>query len=219
MAAPLLTSDVASRFDPVAFSRCIEDARAGSSTAMGQLLELCNAYLMLVANRELDRRLRAKISPSDVVQETLLEAERDFIQFHGQNEAELLAWLHRLLLNNVADATRKYRNTAKRSITREVSLDAATSDPGLSEQLVDAGRSPSSDAAGREESQRVLVAIARLPDSYRQVISLRHVDGCKFAEIARRMNRSVQAVHNLWTRAILRLQSELDACDEAGRED
>src|SRR4051794_37421346 len=86
-------------------------ARAGAPEALGQLLEAWRGYLLVVAQRELDPDLRAKGGASDLVQETFLEAQRDFPRFHGDSEAELLAWLRRLLLNNVANFTRSYRGT------------------------------------------------------------------------------------------------------------
>src|SRR5438105_1940581 len=101
----------------------LDAARSGSREALGQLLESCRGYLLMVAKGELDRDLQAKEGASDLVQETFLEAQRDFVQFQGASEAELLAWLRRLLLNNVANFTRRYRTTGKRSVEREVVLD------------------------------------------------------------------------------------------------
>src|SRR5262245_58767873 len=98
-------------------------ARAGSREALGKLLESCRGYLLILANGELDADLQAKEGASDRVQETFLEAQRDFGQFQGRSEAELLAWLRRLLLNNIANFTRRYRITGKRSVEREVALD------------------------------------------------------------------------------------------------
>src|SRR5262245_20956863 len=82
----------------------VQDAREGSSEALGQLLEGCRQYLLLVANQQLDPGLRDKLGPSDLVQETFLDAQQDFRHFHGHTEPELLAWLRRILLNNLADA-------------------------------------------------------------------------------------------------------------------
>src|SRR6516225_2042707 len=88
-------------------------ACAGSREAVGQALEACRGYLLLIAQRELGPQLQAKGGASDLVQETLLEACRDFARFQGDSEAELLQWLRRLLLNNLADFTRLYRDTDK----------------------------------------------------------------------------------------------------------
>ena len=47
-------------------------ARAGSREALGKLLEAARQYLLSIARQEFDPDLRAKNSPSDVVQETFV---------------------------------------------------------------------------------------------------------------------------------------------------
>src|SRR5215470_14425159 len=101
-------------------ARWLPAARTGSAEALGRLLEGCRGYLLLVAQRELAPDLQAKGGASDLVQETLLDALRDFPRFQGTSEAEVLAWLRRLLLNNLVSFTRRYRDAGKRQIGREV---------------------------------------------------------------------------------------------------
>src|SRR6516225_2661748 len=103
-------------------ARRLAEARAGSREALGQVLETFRGYLLLIADRELEPELRAKGGASDLVQETFLEAQRDFSRFHGNSAEELRAWLRRLLLNNVANFTRQYRERAKREVGREIPL-------------------------------------------------------------------------------------------------
>ena len=104
------------------------EARGGSRAALGRILELCRQYLLLVANRELEPELWAKGGASDLVQETFLEAQKDFGSFEGTTRAEVLAWLRRILLNNVSNFRRRYVGSEKRQIARELSLDR----PGMS---------------------------------------------------------------------------------------
>src|SRR6516165_11883047 len=118
-------------------------ARAGSREALGAGLETCRRYLLLVADREIHPDLRAKGGASDLVQDTFLEAQRDFDQFHGASADELRAWLRRLLLNNVANFTRQYRERAKRDVGREISLEAAGSSHERGAGLAADGLSPS----------------------------------------------------------------------------
>src|ERR671922_827830 len=94
-------------------------ARAGSREALGRVLEAARQYLLSIARQELDPDLRAKNSPSDVVQETFVEAQRAFGHFQGDTEAELLAWLRQLLLHRVGKLRRRYRDTQKRRLARE----------------------------------------------------------------------------------------------------
>ena len=100
-------------------------ARRGNDNALGELLKACRAYLLLVAHQEIAPALMAKAGPSDLVQETFLEARRDFGEFRGLTEAEFLGWLRKILLNNLANFRRRYRRTGKREVTREIAIDKA----------------------------------------------------------------------------------------------
>ncbi len=192
----------------VEVARWLAEARAGSKEALGQALEACRAYLYLIAQKELDPDLLAKGSASDLVQETFVEAQRDFAQFHGTTDEEWRAWLRRLLLNNVANFTRRYR-TEKRQLGREVALDPGGSSAERGGGLAADLPSPSGAALEHEQAERLRRALARLPDDYRQVIVLRYEENLAFEEVARRMNRSSAAARTLWSRAIRRLRQEM----------
>ena len=184
-------------------------AQAGSREALGQIMEACRAYLLLIAQEELDPALQAKCGASDLVQQTFLEAQRDFARFHG-NSSSLLAWMRRLLLNNLANFRRDYRRD-KRRVTREVSLPAGDSSSWWEGGLRSASPSPSVAVMRREQSQALEQALQRLPEDYRHVVHLRYREEQSFEAIAERMQRSPNAVRKLWARAIERLQQEMEA--------
>jgi RNA polymerase sigma-70 factor (ECF subfamily) len=190
-------------------SQWLPAAHAGSSEALGQALETCRRYLLLVAERELSPALRAKGGASDLVQQTFLEAQRDFAHFQGQTEAELLAWLRQLLLHNVSKLARRY-HTQKRGVAREVDLAAAGSSAAPVGRLPADTASPSGEAIRREQDQALEQALARLPADYRRVIALRYQEERSFEEIGSLMQRSADAARKLWARAVERLQQELD---------
>src|SRR5262245_32188049 len=179
-------------------------ARGGSREALGRLLEACRDYLLLVANRELDFDLRAKGGASDLVQQTFLEAQRDFAAFHGASEDELLAWLRRLLVHNLADFTRRYRGTRKRGAEREVTLEGDSSAVAPGDALAADTPSPSGRAVAREQDEGLERALAQLPEDYRQVILLRYQEERSFEEIGEMMGRSPNAARKLWLRAVQR---------------
>lgn len=181
-------------------------ARAGSQEALGQALEACRRYLLQIAQQEIDPALQAKGGASDIVQETFLEAQRDFGRFHGDSEDELRAWLRQLLLHQIYKLARRHRTTQKRALGREVPLEAAEQTNGIA--AADAV-SPSVQAMAHEQSTVIGTALARLPDDYRQVIVWRYQEHRSFAEIAKRLGRTETAVRKLWARALERLQAEL----------
>jgi RNA polymerase sigma-70 factor (ECF subfamily) len=183
-------------------------ARAGSPSALGEALEAYRNYLLLVAEKELDPVLRAKAGASDLVQETFLEAQRDFGGFHGASEVELRAWLRRLLLNNVANFTRHYR-ADKRQVNLEVPLAPGSwSDPPGGRFPADTP-SPSGQAMEHEQAEAVQRALTRLPDDYRQVLLWRYQEQRSFEEIAQSLQRTPNAVRKLWARALERLEHEM----------
>jgi RNA polymerase sigma-70 factor (ECF subfamily) len=187
-------------------ARLLLAARAGSAEALGQALERCRDYLLLIANEEMDSDLQAKGGASDLVQETFLEAHEAFGRFAGAGERELLAWLRQILLHNLANFRRRYRQTEQRQLRREVALDAAG-------RLQADGSSPSAQAVRREEAEALEKALARLQDHYREVILLRHREQLPFEEIGRRLGRSTDAARMLWWRAFERLSEELNPPD------
>jgi RNA polymerase sigma-70 factor (ECF subfamily) len=187
----------------------LEEARGGSREALGRGLEGCRDYLLLIATQELDPALRVKGGASDLVQQTFLEAQRDFPGFRGATQAEWLAWLRQLLLHNVANFARSYRQTARRQLGREVPLAAGDSSLGPGANLDGGTPTPSAVAAGAEQTQKLQAALARLPEDYRRVIALRYEEERTFEEIGRLLQRSENAARKLWLRAVERLQREM----------
>lgn len=194
---------------PAQLAQWIAAAQQGSQEALGQALEACRQYLLLIANRHLDPELRAKVGPSDVVQETFLKAQREFVRFHGSTEQELLAWLKAILLNNLANVVRDYRATDKRQLAREVPLAEVPDEELLSSALAQT-ETPSGQMTAREQADEVDRALAQLPEPYRQVIALRNEERLSFEEIGQRLGRSAEAARKLWARAIEALQQLLE---------
>jgi RNA polymerase sigma-70 factor (ECF subfamily) len=184
-------------------------ARGGSREALGEALEACRAYLLHVACGELTPELQAKGGASDLVQETFLDAQRDFARFQGQSEEELLAWLRQVLVHKMANFRRHYRQTGKRNVAREIALQAGDASNSWQPGVAADEPTPSRHAAAKEKTQALEEALARLPDDYRLVILLRHDEAQSFEDIGRVMGRTANAVRKLWTRALERLQQEL----------
>lgn len=183
----------------------LDQARAGSSEALGALFEGCRKYLLLIANRELDSDLRPRTSASDLVQESFVEVQRGFKNFRGNTEEDLFGWLHSILHNRLANAVRNHRYTAKRTVDREQPLEATPR-----EHLDPSDEpTPSDVALVRDEERRLNLALAQLDETDRTVIRLRSWERLSFQEIGERLDRSAEAARKLWGRAVRRLEHVL----------
>ncbi|HMF14665.1 MAG TPA: sigma-70 family RNA polymerase sigma factor [Gemmataceae bacterium] len=194
--------------NPEGLEQLFVEARVGNASARGRLLDLYRNYLRLLAQTLLGRTLRLRLDPSDLVQETLLEAVRDFARFAGTSETELVAWLRRILVRNLADQSRRHR-ADRRDIRRQESLEDLLERTGKeAENALIAGLStPSVRAMRREQAVLLADALAQLPDDYREVIVLRHLERLSFKEVAERLDRSPGAVRMLWLRALEKLHA------------
>ena len=188
---------------------------ARTSNLSGLVRERFRTYLRMLAELQLGHGGRAKIDPSDIVQQTLLDAHRDRDQFRGGTEAEMAAWLRRLLACNLADAVRLL-GRAKRDAARERSLDAAieASSARLEAWLAAEQSSPSERAERNETILRLVEALARLPEANRQALVLRHCQGMSLAEISTQLGRTPPAVAGLLKRGLAELRTLLP--DEMG---
>jgi RNA polymerase sigma-70 factor (ECF subfamily) len=186
-------------------------ARGGNTAALGQLLELYRDYLMLLARLQISRRLQSKVDASDLVQETFLQAHEHFPGFRGTTEGELMAWLRQILATTLANLVRHYCGTQRRDVRleRDLAAELENSSRVLDRALVAKQSSPSERAARREQAVLLANALARLPAHYREVIVLRHLEGLKFAEVARWMGRTVDSVKKMWTPALAELRATL----------
>jgi RNA polymerase sigma-70 factor (ECF subfamily) len=100
----------------------LSEARRGDGAARGELLDLYRNYLRLVARSRIRGALQIKLDPSDLVQETFLKAHRDFGQFVGETERELVAWLRRILVRSLANQV-KHHGRQARDQQRQESLE------------------------------------------------------------------------------------------------
>jgi RNA polymerase sigma-70 factor, ECF subfamily len=183
-------------------------ARAGSLDALGRSLEAHRRYLLAIAERQLDPDLRSKGGASDLVQETFLDAQRDFARFEGASPEELRAWLRQVLVHNVGAFTRRFRATSMRAVGREVGFGADGSSAGNDPGLAGSTLSPSGVAIEHEQALALRRALERLPEEYRQVVVLRFEEERSFEEIGRLTGRSPDAARKVWSRAMERLRQE-----------
>jgi RNA polymerase sigma-70 factor (ECF subfamily) len=187
------------------------------TTDAGRALEPYRDYLRLLARLHLDPRLRGKLDPSDVVQQTMLEAYRAMSGWDEHSPAERAAWLRRILARNLANAIRDFTR-ARRDVNRERSLEAAldASSIRLGELIPDAGPTPDDQAEQNERLLRLAHALIELPEAQREAVVLRHYENWTLEAISRHLDRSPAAVAGLLHRAMKTLRLRLQPPEIGG---
>ncbi len=156
-----------------------ETPEVGTSL-VGRCFDRYHGYLTLLVRADLAERLRRKIDPTDIVQETFLEAHRQATQFRGTTEAQVLAWLKRILAGQLALTWRRYLGTKGRDIRleREMAANLDYSARSLDRRLAAARLNPSHAAMRREEAVMLAAALQRgCRAIIAEVMILRHVGG------------------------------------------
>lgn len=197
---------------PVSPEQLLESAQAGDRQALAELLDLYRNYLKVLARVHIDSTLQAKADPSDLAQETCLQAARDFPQFRGSTEGEFTSWLRMILANRGMEMIRHYKASQRRDIAREQQLEAQIdlSAQVLARVAATSHYSPSQSAARREAAVLLADALATLPEHYREALVLHHLEQRSLAEVAQQMNRTTDSVKQLLARALIRLRKEME---------
>ncbi|MFO0914718.1 MAG: sigma-70 family RNA polymerase sigma factor [Pirellulales bacterium] len=168
-------------------------------------------WLRLLARHEVHHRLARKFDPSDVVQQTLLEAWQGWEGLEARDERRRLAWLREILAHQLARHVRHFQGAQKRDVGREVSFqdDLDRSAARLETLIPGRDPSPSAAAAASERTHLLAQVLEELPEDYREVILLRNLEELPHAEVAQRMGRTEAAVRMLWLRALAALNAAL----------
>lgn len=189
----------------------IAAAREGDRDALGAIFGRLRGYLRSRADVQLDRQLQVKVSPSDIVQETLLEAHRGIAGFNGQTRAELVVWMQGILNHRVQTAYRMYRGTGKRSLRRETKQQEQADSSHRQPIAAVTHSSPSGHAVENEEMERLELAVKELSPRHEQVIRLRNELKLSFNDVAIAMSCTPDNAQKLWSRALKQLASKLNS--------
>jgi len=173
----------------------------------GQQLHRYRDYLHMLARLQLDPRLQGKLDESDVVQQTLAKAHQNLGQFRGQTEAELAAWLRRILANTIIDALRKFHHELDREHSLAETMDQSSA--RLEAWLAANQSSPSDQAVRHEQLLRLAEALGQLPEDQRRVVELRYLKDASVTDIATLVGRTEPAVAGLLRRGLHKLRELL----------
>ena len=172
------------------FEKLLWAARQGDREAAAGLLEHYRNYLLWLANKRLPGNMIGPAGASDMVQESLVLAQRNFGQFKGEGEKEWKGWLKTILHHRVDDLIRSQPKIERQPLHESNS------------ELVDSASSPSATLARLEQAATVRHALEQLPEHYQEVIRLRETEELSWEEVGQQMQRSQEAARKLWSRAI-----------------
>jgi RNA polymerase sigma-70 factor (ECF subfamily) len=187
----------------------LEAIRRGESQALERLLSRYRPQLRGFVECHCDPRLRARVDPSDVVQDTQMEVARRMSDFLANQPMPFHLWLRKKAMDRLSNLRRDHLTRARRSVAREQAL------PDRSSLLLAGpllgGPSPSQVVQARELAERVSRAVAQLSEADREILLLRHAEDLPFEEIACLLDIEPTAARKRFGRALIRLQTALRA--------
>jgi RNA polymerase sigma-70 factor (ECF subfamily) len=196
---------------PADTEELIRRSAAGDDAARQDLLALHGERLRRMIAVRLDRRLRARLDPSDVVQEVLLEAQGRLNDYLRDPPLPFYPWLRQIAWQRLLKL-HQHHHAHKRRVTHEgpplLELPEESA-ADLAARLAGSGTSPSRHALREEVRLRVRAALERLGERDREVLVLRYLEQMSLAEIAAVLGTTEGAVKARHARALLRLHAHL----------
>src|SRR5262245_44252773 len=186
----------------------LRQAQAGDQRAFEQLFARYRSFLHQVIALRLYPKLRPRIDPSDVVQETQLEVFRRLGDFLERQPMPFRVWLRKTACERLLKLREHHVDAARRSVRREVPLPERSS-LLLAQQLLAAGSTPSQQFSRREIARRMNDALAQLPEADREVLLMRNFEGLSYEEVGAALEIAPAAARKRYGRALLRLQQLL----------
>ena len=189
----------------------VERAAQGDEGARRELLQRYREYLRRMVASRLDRRLAARLDPSDIVQETLADAAQQLDKYLGNPSLPFFGWLRLLAGEHIRDAHREHLFAQRRSVYRESRTPEFTDESavGLARHLVAGDTSPSNRLLRKEQSEQVKEALAKLSSNDREVLAMRYVEHLNMAEMAEALGITEGSVKVRHLRAVMRMRSLL----------
>jgi RNA polymerase sigma-70 factor (ECF subfamily) len=194
--------------DSVTTMELLNGVSASDSRSFEQLFLRHRAFIRRVVDLRLDRKLRARVDPSDIVQETQLEAFRRLPDYLRRKPMPFRLWLRKTACERLTMIRRRHVHAVRRSVDLEMPLPNKSS-VQQGETLKAGGSTPSQQAGRRELASRVQNAIEELPPPDREILLLRHYEGLTHDEAARVLKIESATARKRYGRALLRLHRRL----------
>jgi RNA polymerase sigma-70 factor (ECF subfamily) len=181
----------------------------GDDSAKGPLLDRHRQRLRQMVAIRLDRRLQARIDPSDVVQEALGEAAGKLSHYVANRPLPFYPWLRQITWERIIHLHRRHIRAGRRSVVREqMGLPLPDESASiLADRLMVAGSSPSGRLQRSEQRHELQAALMRLAEADREVLVLRYLEHLSTREIAAVLELAEAGVKARQLRALQRLRA------------
>jgi RNA polymerase sigma-70 factor, ECF subfamily len=199
--------------DPSSTQELLDQAKAGNTDAVDQLLAKHREPIRRMIDLRLDPAIAQRLDASDVVQEVLIEANRRLQDYLKAPSMPFHLWLRHIAKDHIIDAHRRHHQAQKRGVNREQPMHrpawADRSSLDLAAQLLDEDLTPASAAIQQEMQRRLREAIAQLDEDDREVILMRHYELLANQEVASSLGLTEAAASMRYLRAVRKLRDLL----------
>jgi len=185
----------------------LDRAAAGDADAANDLLARHRAGLRAFVDTHLDPAVRARVDPSDVVQDAQADLARDLPAYLSGRPVPFHLWARKAAYDRLRNARRDHR-AAKRDVAREAAAPDRSS-VLLARAVLDPGPSPSEAVVRQELVAGVAEAVEGLAAADREVLLMRHVDDLPYDEIGLLLGIDPAAARKRYGRALVRLERVL----------
>jgi RNA polymerase sigma-70 factor (ECF subfamily) len=185
--------------------RLLKRVATGDRDAVGTLMTEHRKYLRRIIDARMEPKLRQKLDPSDVVQETLALASQRIDDYLARRPASFRIWLRGTALEQLVDARRRHR-AQKRSLEREVRISDVSS---MAIAKVLAASRPSERLLRCEIVAQVREALDNMPEADREILVMRHAEGLSNGDVAEVLELELKTASKRYGRALQRLAAQL----------
>jgi RNA polymerase sigma-70 factor (ECF subfamily) len=194
------------------FQSLLENA-AGNPTAAGKLFDLHRDRLRRMIDLRMDRRVRGRLDPSDVLQEAFVEFAGAISTYVERPDAPFYVWLRCITGRKLHALHRQHLGTRMRDAGREFTLPSGAlpeaDSHSLAAQLLGRLTTPSQAFARAEIQTHIQDALTQLTETDREVLALRHFEQLNNQETAFTLGISEAAASVRFIRALRRLKQTL----------
>jgi RNA polymerase sigma-70 factor (ECF subfamily) len=195
--------------DRESWDETVSRARAGDSSAIARLFQSHGSHLHRFVHDNLDPSLNARVSASDVLQDSYLDVQHQIGRYLQQPRVPLHVWLRGVVAQRLMKIRRFHFRAARRSIARERGRGASLADT-LAGQIIANDSSPSEQIARRELQHVVRLALSRLRPLDRKIIIWRQFEGWSNSDVAQALGITPSAASMRYARALCRLQERIE---------